>query len=124
MKLAVPGLRHAHRRLRPRPARTATSMALVQLKNSGALDPATLDHTATKVTLLAAQPAGRGVSKEIYREKGGRTVEVLTSSEASNEECSMSAADVWVISKATGRQVAPATSEPRRASQPTELNSS
>ncbi len=90
----------------PACAHWPTTMALVQLKNDGALDPATLDQTAAKATLLAAQPAGRGVYKEIYdityREKGGRTVEVLTASEASNEECSMSAVDVWVISKHLG----------------------
>ncbi len=90
----------------PACAHWPTTMALVHLKNAGAIDPATLDQAATKATLLAAQPMGRGLYKEIYhvtfRETGGQTVEVLTASFASNEECSMSAVDVWVISKHLG----------------------
>ena len=90
----------------PACAHWPTSMATVHLKNAGVLDPATLDQAATTATLLAAQPLGHNLYKEIYditfHDRAGRTLEVLTSNEASNEECSMSAVDVWVISRHLG----------------------
>lgn len=90
----------------PACAHWPTSMAYVQLKNAGVIDPATLDQNATAATLLAAQPLGHGRYKEIYdiifRDRSGHATEVVTSNEASADECSMSDVAVWVVSRHLG----------------------
>ncbi len=83
-----------------------TNMAMVYLKNAGIAEPTKLDEGATKATMLAAQSIGKGVYKEIYdivfREKTGKLVEVVTSNEASEVECSLTAVDVYVVSRRLG----------------------
>ncbi|GAC1376686.1 MAG: hypothetical protein NVS3B3_16690 [Aquirhabdus sp.] len=78
-------------------------MAFVHLKNAGLTDNYKLDFTKTKVTRLASEKIGNDLYRQIHRviftEKSGGTVEVITSNEASHQECSMSGVDVFVISK-------------------------
>lgn len=77
------------------------SIAYGTLKNAGMIDPDQMDFTATKATRLAAEPRGHGLYREVYhitfREKTGKTFDVITTSDASNEECSMSGVDVFIV---------------------------
>lgn len=80
--------------------------AHLSLRNAGITDPTKIDEHATRATLLAAEPVGKGIYKEIYdiayREKTGKLIEVITSNEASNEECSLSDVDMSVVSHHLG----------------------
>src|SRR5438045_3406526 len=68
------------------------SIAFVHLKNAGLTNNDKLDFAKTTVVRLASER----ISKRLYRqvhdvtftEKSGRTLEVITVSDASNEECS------------------------------------
>jgi hypothetical protein len=83
-----------------------TNMALVHLKNAGIADPTKIDESKTKAVRLASEKVGKDLYRQVYDitfyEKTGSKVEVITSSEASNEECSMSGVDVFVVSRRLG----------------------
>ena len=83
-----------------------TNMALVHLKNASLIDPAQVDRSRTKTVLLASEKTGRDLVREIYDitfvTRSGATVEVVTRSEASREECSMGGVDVYVVSRKLG----------------------
>lgn len=91
----------------PACAHWPTDMALATLKNAGVTDPKSIIHDSIKAILLAAEPVGRGVYKEVYdityRERNGRIIEVVTLNNASDEECSLSNVDVLIVSKHLGR---------------------
>jgi hypothetical protein len=82
------------------------NMALVHLKNAGITDPAKVDEAKTRAVLLASQKIGKDLYRQVYditfREKTGATVEVITSSRASSQECSMSGVEVYVVSRKIG----------------------
>ena len=84
----------------------ATSMAFVHLKNAHLTDNDVLDFTKTKTIRLASEKVGKDLYRQIHHvvftEKSGRTIEVITSNDASNVECSMSGVQVFVISKQLG----------------------
>jgi hypothetical protein len=84
----------------------ATNMAFVNLKNAGLTDNYRLDFTKTKVVLLASEKIGKDLYRQIhlvtFTQKTGETIEVITSNEASHQECSMSGVQVFVISKRLG----------------------
>ncbi len=86
--------------------RWATNMAFVHLKNAGLTDNTKLDFTKTKTDRLASEKIGidlyRQIHHIVFTEKTGETIEVITANEASNEECSMSGVDVFVISRRLG----------------------
>jgi hypothetical protein len=86
--------------------RWPTSMAFVHLKNAGLTDNNKLDFTKTKTIRLASEKIGKDLFRQvhyiIFTEKSGNTIEVITSNEASNEECSMSGVDVFVVSQHLG----------------------
>jgi len=73
------------------------------LINAGIIDRDKLDFTKTKTIRLASEQIGRDLYRQIhlvtFTEKDGNVVEVITSNEASNVECSMSSVEVFVISK-------------------------
>lgn len=78
-------------------------MAMVHLKNAGITDPTKLDEQKTRATLPASEKVGNDLYRQVYditfHEKAGDgTIEVITSSEASSQECSMGAVDVFVVS--------------------------
>jgi hypothetical protein len=80
------------------------TMALMSLKNAGITDPSHVNEAATKVALLAYQALPNGIFKEIYdityfSNDGKHVFEVITSSESSYEECSMSDVTTFLISK-------------------------
>ncbi len=86
--------------------RWPTSMAFVHLKNAGLTDNDKLDFSKTKTVRLASERIGKDLYRQIHHvvftEKSGATIEVITASDASNEECSMSGVEVFVISRRLG----------------------
>jgi hypothetical protein len=87
--------------------RWATQMAFVHLKNSGITNNSALDLTKTKTERLASEKIGNDLYRQIHHisftEKSGNVIEVITSNDASNAECSMSGVDVFVISRHLAR---------------------
>jgi len=83
-------------------------MAFVHLKNAGLTDNDRLDFSKTETTLLASERIGTDLYRQIHRvlfmEKSGDRIEVITSNNASAEECSMSGVEVFVVSKHLGGQ--------------------
>ena len=81
-------------------------MAIVSLKNAGMADPATLEDSKTKAALLASEKERRDLCRDIYDitfyEKSCAAVQVITNSEASSSECSLSAIDVYVVAQKIG----------------------
>ncbi|QAU23553.1 hypothetical protein EO087_05765 [Dyella sp. M7H15-1] len=83
-----------------------TNIAIASLKNAGITDPTKLDESKTKAMLLASEKVGTDLYRQIYDitfyEKSGVTVQVITNSEASSSECSMSGVDVYVVARKIG----------------------
>jgi hypothetical protein len=83
-----------------------TTMAFVHLKNAHLTDNDALDFTKTKTVRLASEKIGKDLYRQIhyvvFTEKSDRKIEVITSNDASNEECSMSGVQVFVVSKRLG----------------------
>ena len=73
------------------------------LKNAGIVDIIDLDESKTKITLLASEKKAKGLYTQIYHfifyDEKGNIYEIITNSDASYEECSMSDVDVYLISK-------------------------
>jgi hypothetical protein len=88
--------------------RWATTMAFVHLKNAGLTDNYKIDFNKTQTTRLASQKIGadlyRQVHHIVFAEKSGKLIEVITSNNASSEECSMSGVEVFVVSQRLGGQ--------------------
>jgi hypothetical protein len=84
----------------------AASMAFVHLKNAAMTDNNKIDFTKTKVVRLASQQIGKDLYRQIhdvkYTEKSGNIIETITMNDASHQECSMSAVDVFVVAKHLG----------------------
>ena len=83
-----------------------TSMAFAHLKNAGITDNERLDFARTKTARLASEQIKDGLFRQLHHvtftEKSGNTIEVITVNDASNDECSMSGVDVYVISRHLG----------------------
>jgi hypothetical protein len=81
-------------------------MAFVYLKSAGILKQADLDFTATKTERIASEKIGQDLYRQIqlvtFRRKDGRTLEAITVSDASSEECSMGNVQIFLISKRLG----------------------
>lgn len=75
------------------------------LKRSGIIDISDLDEPKTEVKLLASQRKAHNLHTNIYRfvfhAKDGRKFEVITQNDASDEECSMSEVNSYLVSKST-----------------------
>lgn len=91
-----------------------TNMALVHLKNAGLIDIPSVIEAQTRAVRLASEQVGKGLYQQVYDitflTKDGKTIEVITNSRASNEECSMSAVDVYVVSTKIGGSAEPSES--------------
>lgn len=85
-----------------------TNMAFASLKNAGITDNNKIDFTKTRTIRLASEKIGNNLYRQIhiikFTEKSGKTIEVITINNASNEECSMSGVDTYVISKHLGKK--------------------
>jgi len=80
-----------------------TNMAFTHLKNAGLVTNADVDFTQTKTVRLASEKVGKGLWHQVYEvtftRKSGGTVDAIAIHDASQEECSMSGVEVFVISK-------------------------
>lgn len=80
-----------------------TSLAFAALKNDGTTDNSMLDFTRTTTRRLASEEIGSGLFRQVHHvtftETLGRTVQVITVSDASMDQCSISAVDVYVIGR-------------------------
>lgn len=106
--VAAPGISSAQDKHPPCAGveRWATKMAFVHLKNAGITDNDKLDITKTKTNRLASQRIGKDLYRQIHHvvftEKSGNVIEVITVNNASNQECSESGVDVFLISRRLG----------------------
>ena len=84
----------------------ASNMAFVHLKNAGITDNDKIRWEQRKVHRLSSEQIGKDLYRQVhlvtFAEKSGNAIEVITVNDASHEECSMSAVDVYVISKHLG----------------------
>ncbi len=81
-------------------------MAFVHLKNAGLTNNDRIDFPKTSVTRLASERIGKDLHRQVHRvrffEKSGASLEVITVSDASSSECSMSGVDVFVVARHLG----------------------
>jgi phage-related protein len=60
----------------------------------------------TKAVRLASEKIGKDLHQQVYditfHTRDGKTIEVITKSQASSEECSMSGVDVYLVSTKIG----------------------
>ena len=86
--------------------RWPTSMAFVHLKNAGNTDNDRLDFTKTRTKRLASEAIGRSRYRQVHHvtftETSGKRIELITVNEATEEECSGSGVDVYVVAQHLG----------------------
>jgi hypothetical protein len=79
------------------------NMAEVWMQNTEIVDIPSLDESKTKIKLLALGKKKKGLYTQIYHfvfyDRKGNSYEVITKNEASDDECSMSDVDSYLISK-------------------------
>jgi len=94
-------------------------MAFVHLKNAGITNNDDLDFNKTKTVRLASEKIGKDLYRQIHlvtcTKKSGETIQVITNNDASNEECSMSGVEVYLVSTHLGEQLPPNPSFKRDA---------
>ncbi|MEO6118641.1 MAG: hypothetical protein ABIP37_06180 [Methylotenera sp.] len=99
--------------------RWPTSMAFGYLKDAGFINNENMDFEKTKTTRLASEKIGKDLYRQVHLvtfvKKSGETVMAITNSDASNEECSMSDVEVYLVSKQIGVQLPPNPSFKRDA---------
>jgi hypothetical protein len=80
-----------------------TNMAFVHLKNAGLADNYSVDFSKTKTERLASEKVGKDLWHQVYRvtftEKSGDSIDTIAVHDASQEECSMTGVEVFVVSK-------------------------
>jgi len=83
-----------------------TDMTFVHLKNAGITDNDKIDFTKTRTVRLASEKIGKDLYHQVYdvkyTEKSGRVIEAIAVHDASQEECSMTGVDVFVVSQHLG----------------------
>ena len=83
-----------------------TNMAFVHLKNAGLTNNYVTDPSKATAVRLASEKIGKDLYQQVYfitfKVKSGKNIKVITRSEASSEECSMSGVDVYVVSQRLG----------------------
>ncbi|MCO6518702.1 hypothetical protein [Snodgrassella sp.] len=79
------------------------NMTEAWMQNAEIVDIPNLDESKTKITLLALGKKKKGLYTQIYHfifyDRKGNSYEVITKNEASDDECSMSDVDSYLISK-------------------------
>ena len=87
------------------------AMAYASLKNEKLISTGDVDTAKTKSVNLASEKKDGGLYHQIhlitFTLKSGGNLSVITSNDASEEECSMSRVDVFVISKRLGGDSVP-----------------
>ena len=86
------------------PDRWAAGTAFTTLKNAGAIANETVDFERVTSMTIVSEKIGRDLWRQAFRVtfplKSGERVEAIVVSNASSEECSMSDAQVFLISNA------------------------
>ncbi len=79
------------------------NMTKMWMRNAKIVDFKNLEESKTKITLLASEKKGKDLYTQIYHfifyDKKGNTYEVITKSDSSYEECSISNVSSYLISK-------------------------
>ncbi|UXY10591.1 hypothetical protein N7922_22600 [Kosakonia sp. ML.JS2a] len=79
------------------------NMAEAWMKNAGIVDIANLDESKTEVKQLASEKKGKDLYTQVYHfvfhDKSGSRYEVITQSDASSTECSISEVNSFLVSK-------------------------
>jgi hypothetical protein len=80
-----------------------TNMAFVHLKNAGLADNYSVDFSKTKTERLASEKVGKDLWHQVYHvtftKKSGDSIDTIAVHDASQEECSMTGVEVFVVSK-------------------------
>ena len=88
--------------------RWPTMMAFVQMKNDGITDNNKINFEKTKTIRIASEEIEGGLYKQVHKiefyEKGGVMYDIITINNSSHQECSMSAVEVYVVSKKLGNK--------------------
>jgi hypothetical protein len=78
-------------------------MAFVHLKNAGLADNYSVDFSKTKSVRIASEKVGKDLWHQVYHitftKKSGDAIEAIAVHDASQEECSMTGVEVFVVSK-------------------------
>jgi hypothetical protein len=79
-----------------------TNMTFIQLKNAGLADNNAIDFSKTKTVRMASEKTGKDLWRQVYHvtfaKKDGGSIDAIAVHDASEEECSMSGVEVFVIS--------------------------
>lgn len=85
-----------------------TNMTFGYLKNAGLADNSNIDFSKTRTIRLASEKIGKNLWHQVYdvvfTKKSGEEVEAVAVHNASQEECSMSGVEVFVVSKHLNRE--------------------
>jgi hypothetical protein len=80
-----------------------TNMAFVHLKNAGLADNYSIVFSKTKTVRLASEKIGKDLWHQVYHvtftKKSGDAIDAIAVHDASQEECSMTGVEVFVVSK-------------------------
>jgi hypothetical protein len=80
-----------------------TNMAFVHLKNAGLADNYSVDFSKTKTERLASEKVGKDLWHQVYHvtftKKSGDAIDAIAVHDASQEECSMTGVEVFVVSR-------------------------
>ena len=80
-----------------------TQMAYVQLKNAGFIDNKAIDLSKTKTIRLSSELIGKNRWRQVYQvtftKFSGEKIDAIAIHDASNDECSMTGVEVFVVSK-------------------------
>lgn len=78
-------------------------IAVVHLRNAGITDSRPIDLAEIKTIRLASEKIDLDLYRQIHYitfvEKSGETIEVISNSDVSSEECSVAGGDIYVISQ-------------------------
>ena len=81
----------------------ADPMTFATMKNAKLVTNDEINFEKTKSDRIASQKIGKGLWHQVYHitytKKSGETIEAITVHDASSEECSMTAVEVYVVSK-------------------------
>lgn len=83
-----------------------SGVAFTYLKNAGLVNNQSIDFKKTEVTRLASEKLAKDLYRQVHLihffKKSGDGIEVITVNEVSSQECSVSEADVYLVSKRFG----------------------
>jgi tRNA(Met) C34 N-acetyltransferase TmcA len=78
-----------------------TKMSFVELKNAGLVDNESIDSSKTKTVRVASERIGKGLWRQVYHvtftKRSGDRIDAIAVHDASDEECSMSGVEVFVV---------------------------